>query len=273
MTKLSDTSPEAAAVLTAVYRRMPPGQKWLRLGQTYQEARALHAAGVRLRDPSATDWQIHRSWLEVNLGFRDRAAVRAPTPVGPMQNLHDLREVVRALVGLGIPYALGGSMASSIHGVDRYTRDADLTVEPFPGREADLAGAFGPDWYVSLPAVRQAVRQRSSFNLINTSTGFKVDVFVRQEVAFEQSAMARRVALALPDQPDQPIVVHTAEDVILFKLRWYRLGDESSGQQWGDVLGVLEVQAGKLDDAYLDQWAADLGVADLLRRARQEAAD
>src|SRR5262249_20198420 len=157
-------------------------------------ARALHAAGVRLRDPSATDWQIHRSWLEVNLGFRDRAAVRAPTPVGPMQNIHDLREVVRVLVGLGIPYALGGSMASSIDGVDRYTRDADLTVEPFPGREAHLAGAFGPDWYVSLPAVQQAVRQRSSFNLINTSTGFKVDVFVRQEVAFEQSAMARRVA-------------------------------------------------------------------------------
>jgi hypothetical protein len=60
--------------------------------------------------------------------------------------------------------------------------------------------------------------------------------------------------------------------VVLFKLRWYRLGDEVSDQQWNDVLGVLRVQAGKLDEGYLDQWAAEEGVADLLVRARAQAA-
>jgi hypothetical protein len=188
-----------------------------------------------------------------------------------MQSLHDLREVLRVFTDLGIAYALGGSMASSVYGIDRYTRDADITAEPFPGREAQLAGAFGPDYYVSLPAVRDAVRQRSSFNIINTATGFKVDVFICKDLPFERSAMQRRAPLELPDAPGQPITLHSPEDVILFKLRWYRLGGESSGQQWADVLGVFKVQTGKLDQTYLDRWAADLGVADLLARVRQES--
>src|SRR5207248_11318376 len=164
------------------------------------------------------------------------------------QNMQVVREVLAVLAKLGIPYALGGSMASSLHGIARLTQDADVTVEPFPGKEAQLVAAFGPDYYVSLPAVQQAVRDRSSFNVINTSAGFKVDVFVRKDEAFEQSAMARRVPTPVPGTPNASVVLYTPEDVILFKLRWYRLGNEVSEQQWKDVLGVLKVQAGKLDD-------------------------
>jgi hypothetical protein len=269
--KLSDTSAEAARVLVAVYRRTPPGQKWLRLGQMYQEARALHAAGARLRNPAVLPQQIHESWLLTNLGFTERDAIRPPAPVQPMQNLQDLRDVVRALNALGIAYALGGSMASSVHGIDRYTRDADLVVEPFPGREAPFAASFGPDWYVSLPAIQRAVGQRSSFNLINTATGFKVDVFVCKDRPFDRLALSRRVALDLPDAPGEPISLQAPEDVVLSKLVWFRLGNEVAAQQWNDVLGVLQVQAGRLDSAYLDHWAAELGVADLLQRARREA--
>jgi hypothetical protein len=82
--------------------------------------------------------------------------------------------------------------------------------------------------------------------------------------------MARRISMSMPDVPDEPLMFHSPEDIILFKLRWYRLGNESSDQQWSDILGVLKVQAGKLDDAYLEHWAADLQVNDLLARARQE---
>jgi hypothetical protein len=271
MTRLTDTSPEAEAVLTDVYRGMPLGQKWLQLGQMYDDARALHAAGVRLRNPSATSQQILEAWLTVNLGFKELPTIRMPSARTPMQNLHDVREVIRILTALEIPYALGGSMASSLYGIDRYTRDADLTAEPFIGKEPQFASSFGPDWYVSLPMIGEALQRRSSFNVINTATGFKVDVFIRKEKPFEQSAMGRRRPLTLPDAAAEPIVVHSAEDVVLFKLQWYRIGNETADQQWKDVVGVLRVQAGKLDDSYLDHWAADLGVADLLQRARTEA--
>src|SRR5262245_30127262 len=125
MTRPHDTSPEAERVLAEVYRRMSPGQKWLRLGQTYRDARGLHAAGVRLRNPGATPRDVHQAWMTVNLGFPLKDRIQEPA-VDP-SNLRDLREVLAAFTRLGIPYALGGSMACAVHGIDRFTRDADVT--------------------------------------------------------------------------------------------------------------------------------------------------
>jgi hypothetical protein len=267
----SDTSAEARRVLVEAYRHMPLGQKWAQLGEMYADARALHAAGVRLREPGATPGEVHRAWLRVHLGVTPADTMREPAVDPEAANLRGVREVVAVLDRLGIRYVLGGSLASSLHGIDRYTRDADVTAEPFPGKEAELVAGFGADYYISLSAVRDALRRRSTFNIINTRTGFKVDVFVRKDDPFEQSALERRIELRLPDAPDQPLYIQSPEDVILFKLRWYRLGGESSQHQWRDVLGVLQVQAGRLDDAYLDRWAAELNVADLLDRARRES--
>lgn len=267
---MTDTSPEAERVLNDVYRRMSPGQKWLRLGQLYREARLLHAAGVRLRNPSATPRDVVEDWMALQFGVK-LAVPREEPPMDP-DSLRGLRAVAEVLTSIGIPYALGGSMAAAIYARGRQTNDADVTVEPFPGKEAQLIAALGPDYYVSPEAVAEANRARTCFNIINTLTGFKVDVFVCRDSPFEQSAWSRRRAVSLPDQPDEPLVVHSPEDLLLFKLRWYRLGNESSELQWRDVCELLKTQAGRLDDAYLDHWAAQLGVADLLARARQESA-
>jgi hypothetical protein len=267
---LTDTSPEAERVLIEVYRRMSPGRKWLLMGQAYWDARLLHAAGVRLRNPAATPRDVLVDWLTNQLGCTLPVPVPESVMEQPLSNLSEVRAVAGILERFHIPYALGGSMASSVHGINRHTADADITVEPFPGRETEFAAAFGEDYYVSLPAVEDAVRRRSSFNIIHTTTGFKLDFFVRSDDPFERSALDRRVSLDFPDAPGQPLPVQSPEDVILFKLRWYRLGNETSEQQWKDVLGVLNVQAGKLDEGYLDEWAPRLGVEDLLARARQE---
>jgi hypothetical protein len=267
----SDTSPEAQRVLTDVFRRMPVGRKWLQLDELFRTLRVLHTAGVRHDNPRASDEEVHRDWLRRRFGDVGpvRQGVRAVNE--PLEILRVLREVIGAFARLSVPYALGGSMASSVLGVQRSTQDADIAVEPFPGREDDLAACFGPDYYLSLPAVRDANRNRSSFNVIHTTSGFKVDVFVRQDRPFELSAMARRTAISLPDAPEQPVSFFSAEDVILFKLEWFRLGEGVSDRQWADVLGVLKVRADKLDFAYLEKWAAELGVQDLLARVRQEA--
>ena len=61
----------------------------------------------------------------------------------------------------------------------------------------------------------------------------------------------------------------TPEDTLLHKLVWYRLGGETSERQWGDIRGILEVQADGLDVDHLDRWATELGVEELLARLRQ----
>jgi hypothetical protein len=187
------------------------------------------------------------------------------------ENLTVLYEVIGALDTLGIRYALGGSWASSLLGQPRFTQDADIFVDPFPGQEHAFCGCFNEDYYVSEPAVQQAVRQRASFNIINTRVSFKVDFFVRRQRPFEQSVMDRRRPVSLPEWPDRPLVLVSPEDIVLLKLEWYRLGDEKSDRQWSDVLGVLKVQAGRLDGPYLDRWAALLNVTDLLARARADS--
>jgi hypothetical protein len=270
MPLLSDTSPEAEQVLLNVFRQMPMGRKWQLLGETYTEGRAIHAIGVRLRKPAAMLPDIHGDWLRTQLGL-SIPSPPASTAFWSFSAPRNLCHLSRPFTQLGIPWVLGGSMASSIHGMVRFNCNADITAEPFPGKEAQLASAFGADYYLSLPAVQKAVQQRSSFNIINMSTGFKVDVFIRKDRPFEQSAMSRRLTVDLPEAPGEPLSLYTAEDVILFKLWWYRLGQESPHQQWTDVQGVLKVQAGKLNQTYLDHWAADLGVRDLLQRARQES--
>src|SRR5260370_33503309 len=170
----------------------------------FRDGKALPAAGVRFRNPTASDDQIHAKWMQSHFGNGIPLPKRRPSMNPAMENLRSLREVLDVFSSLRIPYALGGSMASSVFGIDRYTRDADITVEPFPGLESEFASKYSPDYYLSVKAVQETVRDRSSFNIINTSTGFKVDVFVRKENAFANFAMALRTfphfhSLPLPD--------------------------------------------------------------------------
>jgi len=65
--------------------------------------------------------------------------------------------------------------------------------------------------------------------------------------------------------------IASPEGTILNKLEWYRMGGEVSDRQWNDILGVLKVQGTNLDMAYLQRWAADLSVTDLLERALVDA--
>ena len=188
---------------------------------------------------------------------------------GDQENVAIVQEVAAVLDRLGISYAIGGSWASSLHGKPRLTHDVDMTVEPFPGKEAAFCSSFLDDYYVSLPMIQDAIRRRSSFNIIHWPSGFKVDLFVLKERPFDASVIARRRSHALSE--GQSLTLVSPEDVILLKLEWYRLGGGASERQLEDVRGVLQMQAGKLDQAYLDHWAADLGVSDLLQRARQES--
>ncbi|MEX0711641.1 MAG: hypothetical protein WD278_04790 [Pirellulales bacterium] len=146
-------------------------------------------------------------------------------------------------------------------------------VEPFSGQEQELAACFGPEYYLSAAAIAEANRHRRSFNIISIRTGFKVDLFVRKDRPFDIEAMRRRIFAQLPDAPEQPLAMLSAEDCILFKLEWYRLGGGISDRQWSDVLGILRVQAGMLEMPYLRLWAKELGIEELLVRAIDEASN
>jgi hypothetical protein len=181
---------------------------------------------------------------------------------------------VEQLERLGVRYQIGGSVASSFYGVPRTTIDVDLVADIKMNHVDPLVAALEDSYYIDAEMIRDAIRRQECFNVIRLDTMLKLDVFVLKRRDFDQKAFGRGRIDTLEDTPDaRRFSLTSPEDIILHKLEWYRLGGEASERQWGDLLGVLKVQAESIDKKYLRRWAVDLRVADLLERALREASE
>lgn len=180
--------------------------------------------------------------------------------------------VTGVLEKLQVRYLIGGSLASTLHGMVRTTQDSDIVAEMRPEHVAGFVRALDKEFYIDSEMVAKAVAHRSSFNIIHRSSFFKVDVFVPRPRPFVEQQLSRAQRQTLSIEPRAEAWVATPEDTLLAKLEWFRLGGEVSERQWRDVLGIIEVQAGNLDLDYLYQWASQLSVGDLLDRALKQAA-
>jgi len=178
--------------------------------------------------------------------------------------------VADALETCGIPYVVGGSLASSISGEPRSTLDVDLMVVLAEDRVDALVAALGGEFHADSHALRRAVRDKSSANVIHLATATKVDLFVAGATALDDQQVRRRRRVEVASDPARYLYVYTPEDILLQKLRWYQLGGEVSDRQWRDILGILLVQGRALDQDYLERAASMLGVSALLSRARRE---
>jgi len=181
--------------------------------------------------------------------------------------------VAEALEGCGVRYVVGGSLASSISGEPRSTLDVDLVVALTEAEVDSVVAALGDEFHVDADALRRAIREKSTTNLIHFATSTKVDLFIMGGSPVDGEQMDRRERVKVLSDPDRHLYVYTPEDILLQKLRWYRMGDETSDRQWRDVLGIMLVQGDRLDTNYIQRGAQMLGVSDLLGRALREGSD
>jgi hypothetical protein len=177
--------------------------------------------------------------------------------------------VTRILEELGVPYLIGGSVASIIHGEPRLTNDIDLVADIREEQISQLVAALETDFYVDDLAIRRAIRERKSFNILYLETMYKVDIFIPIGDEWSHEQMRLREGKNLVEGDDSTVrLVSNPETTVLQKLWWFRRGNEVSEQQWRDALGVLKVKA---DHDYLKHWAARLAVSDLLEKAFDDA--
>lgn len=175
-----------------------------------------------------------------------------------------VRRVIAALETLGIPYMVTGSLASSHHGRPRSTHDVDVVIDPAPELLAELVRELvAVGFYADHERARQALRRRTQFNVIDGTTGVKIDLILRKDRAFSHEEMRRRRRSELPGVGQ--VAMATAEDSILSKLEW-ALASGGSERQLADIAGIVDVQGASLDRKYVEHWAEELGVGELWRR-------
>lgn len=172
---------------------------------------------------------------------------------------------------LGVPYLIGGSLASALYGMVRTTQDSDIIAEMRPEHIQPFVSALEADFYVDQEMIAESIRRNSSFNIIHHDTMFKVDVFIPRPRPFLKSQLARARRQTFSLGKEVSAIFASPEDTVLSKLEWYRMGGEASDSQWRDILGVLKTKAGDIDLEYLHNWARELKVSDLLERALAHA--
>ena len=180
-------------------------------------------------------------------------------------------QVTDVLDRLGVPYLIGGSIASSVYGPPRATQDVDVVADLGDEHVSAFIAALQTDFYLDEAAIRDAVRRRWSFNVIHLRTMLKVDVFVAKRDVPTAQEFARRRAYVPAHAPDAQLFIASPEDVVVQKLFWYRLGDHVSDRQWLDALGVLKARGTGLDVSYMRELAEQMEVADLLQRVLAQA--
>jgi hypothetical protein len=180
-----------------------------------------------------------------------------------------LFQLIDAFTAAGINYVVVGSLASSLHGEYRASADIDVVADIADAQVLPLLNMLSGDFYVDDLVARRAVAQGRSFNVIHLTGIFKIDIFVPSTDLARQQ-LSRRERHTIEADVPREIWIATAEDTILAKLRWYRLGNEVSELQWRDVKGIFGTQGSRLDLGYLRLWAGRVGVLDLFEQALSE---
>ncbi len=191
-----------------------------------------------------------------------------------MMNAPDIIQALTPLIDaferFNVPYYIGGSVASSIHGKRRATQDVDLIAALQSGHIWPLVRLLEDEYYIDQDMIQDALRRQSSFNVLHNETGIKIDVFVLQSNQFSQQELQRAREEVL-DPGSRLFPVASPEDVVLRKLHWWKMGGGASTRQWNDLVEVLKRQALTLDLAYLRQSAPLLDISTHLEDALADA--
>jgi hypothetical protein len=158
-----------------------------------------------------------------------------------------------------------GSFASNMYGIARATQDADVIVEISTSGIDELSNALGDEFYFDVEGAKEALKLGIMFNAVHYETGLKIDLIVPKQRSFDYEEFQRR---KLANLAGRKCWFATAEDTILAKLEWSKMGE--SERQFLDAVNIAKVQKENLDIDYLRYWSNDLRVDDLFERLLQE---
>ena len=187
-------------------------------------------------------------------------------PISPADQRDFNRRLIATLETLDVTYAIGGSVAAMMYSEPRFTIDVDLMVSA-PLNQLNQLVREVQSWQVYVTPfeaiVETSLPYGLPFNIIDGTIGTKADIYIAKNTGLDASALVRRRRLVWDRETGAAAWFLSPEDVILYKLSYYRQGGEVAQKHPTDIANMLDVMGSQLDLAYIGQWAAEIGVADL----------
>jgi hypothetical protein len=168
--------------------------------------------------------------------------------------------VADVLAECGIAYLLAGSFSTNYYGIPRSTKDADFVVQLRGAVSGQFAAKLGGDFAIDPQLTFETNTGTYRQGIKHLRSPFKIELFFLSPDAHDQMRFQRRVEVALFERR---LWLPTAEDVVIWKLRWPRSKDRE------DVRSVLGVQGDKLDWPYIEDWCERHGTRALLEEIRR----
>ncbi len=157
--------------------------------------------------------------------------------------------IVAALDQLHIPYMLVGSYSSNFYGVARATLDADIVLRLENRDLSDVIRLLGPGFRLDPQMSFETITATTRYDILHMASSFRIELFLIGDDPHDRERFARRIHVNIAGRT---VFLPTPEDVIVTKLLWSKGGDRAKDIE--DVAGILAVQSGHLDLAYIRHW-------------------
>ena len=152
-----------------------------------------------------------------------------------------------------IAYMLSSSVALSIYSLPRFTRDFEFVVQLQPKDVRPLMESFKEGYYCDEEAVKEAIKNKGMFNIIDQKSGYKADFIILKDDPYRLTEFERRKPVAFLNFQ---IYLVSTEDLIISKLIWIQ--ESRSSLQMEDIKSLLELEG--LDMAYVRKWISTLKI-------------
>jgi hypothetical protein len=281
-TQSADTHPDTERMLIHLIRTAPMSKRFRLIQSLTQGAFWSNIQAWRQRYPNASEHDATLQVVSHSYGpllaerMREAFVQRQDWSLQPIDLLTVMIPALQAFDEQNLFWYLGGSIASSLHGMQQMAQDIDLVVDLHPQNLSSLLPILKQHYAFDDDAFQETASQRTACSLIHPDTLMKVDLIMAKQGAFETALHPRIASYSLDDRYPS-LRLASAMEMILVKLHRYsqnllsRTDGMRDDAEWNDIVGMLKIQEPPFERDFLEEWARNLRIAEMLRQALVDA--
>jgi hypothetical protein len=222
-TQSRDTHPEAERVLIDLIRKAPIAKRFGLVRSTTASLLKANLCDIEKSFPDASQSEIAQQFLLRSRQSQRQAMAEALEitlrnkhnwHIGKPDVLLALRLIVDIVEKQHIACYIGGSLASSLYGMQQLAQDIDVVVALASCQISAFIANMRLDYLLNETAIYNAVQNHTSFSMLHLETLLKVDVIIPQHNLFEQQVSQRRQWHSL-DKDSCLFPISSPEDIVL----------------------------------------------------------